>query len=210
MYQGGNTNTNVVVFYKDNGTKLSDDDCIRILGTSDKPQQYSNAFSATISSATIDAYHIEKIDCAYVINPPKKTVFVDEEQQEGGITLSLNKIELSDKNTRAYLTVSSNKNNTEDVHFYDFQSKAVQGDRQFATTYSFDVDYPKIKSDILPGITERGVVLFEPLNHIENHTKFIFEAGVGYGENHRFTFDLDLVFSRQSSLLFSLAFSFFI
>jgi hypothetical protein len=90
------------------------------------------------------------------------------------------------------LNVSSSTNNTDDVHFYDSQSKAVQGNRQFGTTYSFDVDYPKIKSDILPGITENGIVLFEPLNATQNHAKFIFEMSVGYSNNYRFTFDVNL------------------
>jgi hypothetical protein len=76
--------------------------------------------------------------------------------------------------------------------FIFYYTNAVQGNRQFGTTYSFDVDYPKIKSDILPGITESGIVLFEPLNASQNHAKFIFETSMGYSNNYRFTFDINL------------------
>jgi hypothetical protein len=55
-------------------------------------------------------------------------VFVKEIQEQGRIKLFLDKVEFSDKNTRAYLNVSSSPNNTDDVHFYDSQSKAVQGE----------------------------------------------------------------------------------
>jgi hypothetical protein len=63
----------------------------------------------------------------------------------------LHKVEFSDKNTRAYLTVE-NLNGKTGISFYDFDSKAIQGNRQFATAYSFDVTYPAIKSDIPPRI----------------------------------------------------------
>ena len=55
-------------------------------------------------------------------------MFVKEIQEQGRIKLFLDKVEFSDKNTRAYLNVSSSPNNTDDVHFYDSQSKAVQGE----------------------------------------------------------------------------------
>jgi hypothetical protein len=192
IYQAGNRDRNVVVFYKGIGPQLSENDCVRVIGTSAKQQQYANLFGATLTAAIINANSVDKIDCIYAINPAKKTVSVKETSERGGIMLFLNKIEFSDKNTRVYLSVSSDKNNNEDVHFYDSQSKAVQGNRQFGTTYSFDVDYPKIKSDILPGVTDYGVVLFEPLNSTENHAKFVFETSVGYSNNYRFIFDVNL------------------
>jgi hypothetical protein len=53
--------------------------------------------------------------------------------------------------------------------------------KQYSTAYSFDVDYPEIKSDIPPGIQENGVVLFDPLNYSADNSKtksarFQFEA----------------------------------
>jgi hypothetical protein len=102
--------------------------------------EYSNKFGATLTAAIINANSVEKIDCINAINPAKKTVFVKEIQVKGGISLFLDKIEFSDKNTRAYLNISSNSNNYDEVHFYDSQSKAVQGNRQFGTTDSFGVD----------------------------------------------------------------------
>jgi hypothetical protein len=68
-------------------------------------------------------------------------------------------------------------NGKANVNFYDFDAKAVQGKRQYETTYSYDVDYPNIKSTILPGIEENGVVLFEPLDYkTQTVAKFQFEG----------------------------------
>ena len=63
-----------------------------------------------------------------------------------------------------YLTVE-NLNKKAGIGFYDFNSKALQGKRRSSTTYSYDVDYPKIKSDIPSGIEENGVILFDPLDY---------------------------------------------
>ena len=83
---------------------------------------------------------------------------MEETQTKGGIKVTLHKIEFSDKNTRVYLTVDNNNKNTE-ISFYDFNSKANQGNRQFETTTDSDVDHPEIESDIPAGIVEDGVIL---------------------------------------------------
>ncbi len=89
--------------------------------------------------------------------------------------MTLHKVEFSDKNTRLYMTVE-NLNHNIGINFYDFNAKAIQGKRQYSNTYSYDVDYPTIKSDIPPGIQEDGVVLFEPLNYKLAQAKFQFQA----------------------------------
>jgi hypothetical protein len=104
-------------------------------------------------------------------------VFLCEKTQvKGGIKVVIHKVEFSDKNTRVYLTVE-NLNKKASVGFYDFSSKALQSKRQYSTTYSYDVDYPKIKSDISSGIEENGVVLFDPLDYkTQRSATFQFEA----------------------------------
>ena len=67
------------------------------------------------------------------------------------------KVEFSDKNTRVYLTVE-NLNPKVGITFYDSDAKAIQGNRQYATTYSYDVVYPTIKSDIPPGIRWGSII----------------------------------------------------
>ena len=50
-----------------------------------------------------------------------------------------------------YLTIE-NVNQKASIGFYDFNAKALQGKKQYSKTYSYDVTYPEIKSDIPPGI----------------------------------------------------------
>ena len=102
-------------------------------------------------------------------------MFQKKAQIKGGIKVVFHKVEFSDKNTRVYLTVQ-NLNPKVGITFYDSDAKAIQGNRQYATAYSFDVVYPSIKSDIPPGIREDGVVLFDPLNYNLPTARFQFKA----------------------------------
>jgi hypothetical protein len=109
-------------------------------------------------------------------NPGEKTVVLEKSHSKAGINVTLHKVEFSQKDTRAYLTVE-NVNPRTAVSFYESSAIAVQGNKQYSTAYSFDVDYPQIKADIPPAIEENGGVLFDPLDHkIQRSAKFQFEA----------------------------------
>lgn len=170
----GNTNHDTVVVYNETFI-FTEDDCVKVTGVVGNAFEGSNAFSATRIVPSISAKTIDKIDCSQAINPPIKTVTVQRIQTKAGIKITLHKVEFSDKNTRLYMTVE-NLNGKASINFYDFNAKAIQGKRQFSTTYSYDVEYPSIKSDIPPGIQEDGVVLFQPLDYKQPTAKFQFQA----------------------------------
>ena len=187
MYQAGDTDRNTLVNYAA-PLQLFKDDCIRVTGISQPPIEYQNAFGATLSAAAINANSVTKIDCSEALNPAIKTVEVEDTKLNYTIKMTLHKVEFSDKNTRAYLTVE-NFDPSEDITFYDFNSRAIQGKSQFTTTNSYEINYPKIESTIPPGIVESGVVLFEPLDTTQGEAQFRFEATQGM-DNVEFTFDV--------------------
>jgi hypothetical protein len=154
-----------------------------------KKQRKSVILVATITAVSINADSVEKVDCTSVIDPASKVITVEQTQEDNGIRVTLHKVEFADENTRVYLTVE-NTDPTEEISFYTFNSKAVQGATQFGTTYSFDVDYPKLESDIPPGIQEDGVVIFDPLDPSAGDTEFRFEANKGFTEDSEFVFNV--------------------
>jgi hypothetical protein len=172
-------------------TMLTEDDCVRVIGNNGGSIEFSNMFGATITGVIITADSVERVDCSSIINPASKVITVEQTQEDNGITVTLHKVEFSDENTRVYLTVE-NTDPAEEVNFYTFNSKAIQGRTQFGTTYSFDVDYPEIDSDIPPGIQENGVVIFEPLDPSASQTEFRFEANKGFTEDSEFVFNVGI------------------
>lgn len=190
IYQGGDRNRDVVIRYdaSNNFGPFTEDECVSVNGTSSGSFDFTNAFGATISAPLIDADSIAKIDCGQVINPAQNVVNIEQSQVKSGVKVTLHKVEFTDKNVRAFLTVENNNKNTE-IKFYDFNSKALQGNRQFETTYDYDVDYPKIESDIPAGIVEDGVIIFEPMSVSQDSVKFEFQVSKNFNDI-KFTFDV--------------------
>jgi tetratricopeptide (TPR) repeat protein len=188
MYQAGDTSRNTIVVYS-NPVQFSKDECVRVIGVSQPVTEYQNMFGATLSAAALRADSIDMIDCSESVEPARKIVNVEQSQEKGPIKITLHKVELSDKNTRVYLTIE-NTDPSEDILFYDFNSKAIQGKTQYITTNSYSVDYPRIESTIPSGIEENGVVLFEPLDPNESEAQFRFEVRDSSYDNLRFVFDV--------------------
>lgn len=162
MYVGDvQTNRDTVVHYNETFVFVKDD-CVKVTGVVEEQFGGINVFSATRTVPSISARTIDKIDCSQAINPAEKIVVLEQSQNKAGIKVTLHKVEFSQKNIRAYLTVDK-MNAKAAITFYDFNAIALQGNKQYSTSYSFDVDYPEIKSDIPPGIQENGVILFDPL-----------------------------------------------
>jgi tetratricopeptide (TPR) repeat protein len=189
MHQAGDLNRNTLVTYT-TPMQLLKDDCIRVFGISEPLMKYQNVFGVELSAAAIKANSIERIDCSDSIEPAIDTVNVNQTKVSNNIIITLYKIEFSDRNTRAYLSVE-NVDRSEDVSFYDFNARAFQEKTQFIAINSYDVNYPKIESVIPPGILEEGVVLFEPLDPTKDKAQFRFEASKGF-ENTKFLFDVFL------------------
>ena len=194
VYQGGHSDTNVLVSYNYTNSRFSSDDCVRIIGTTGNTIEYRTLLGGNLTALPIKAQSVEKIDCMFVYEPPKKTIMVEKTQEKQGIRMTLHKVEFSDKNTRAYLTVENlNKTSDNDLNFRDYESIAIQGKTQFGTTSgSMDVNYKKIKTTIPSGIEEKGVVLFEPLNYTPPTAEFRFKAGIDYGNEQTFKFPIQI------------------
>ena len=165
MYVGGAVSQDAVVHYND--FVFVQEDCVKVTGIVEEFLGI-NAFSATRTVYSISARTIDKVDCAQAINPVVRTVSLEKTQIKGGIKIVFHKAEFSDKNTRVYLT-GENSNQKASIGFYDFNSKAPQGKKQYSTTYSYEVDY-QIKSGIPPRIEENGV--FDPLDYKTQRSAF--------------------------------------
>jgi tetratricopeptide (TPR) repeat protein len=189
MYHAGDTNRNTIVVYF-TPLQFSKDECVRVIGVTKPVTEYQNMFGARLSAAAIEAGSIKKIDCSESIEPAIKTVIVNQTQEKSNVKITLHKIEFSNKNTRAFITVE-NTDPSNDITFNGYESRAIQEKTQFTTTTSLYVNYPNIESTIPAGIEENGVLLFEPLDPTKGEAQFSFEIAKGV-DKLIFTFDVML------------------
>ncbi|KNF07837.1 hypothetical protein CLPU_11c00050 [Gottschalkia purinilytica] len=177
-YDNDNYNTLVGI---EGDLDIKEGDIVHIKGVVKGAQEGENMMGATITAPVIMANNIDKSDYATAFAPAVKTKEVNQEQNQHGYVLKVNKVEFAENETRIHVTVT---NNTKDkINFYSFNAKATQGSTQIKEKDNFDAKYKEIESEIMPGITEEGIVLFEKADK-DQPLKLYFE---GSSENY----DLD-------------------
>lgn len=158
----------------DPNLQVSDGDFVQVTGKAKGTFKGQNAFGAEITATSIIADKVVLVDAKDVLAPATLSVDVGQEKELHGLTITLNNIEFADEETRVYLTVKNGSQSK--ASLYSFNSKAIQGSTQYEEQTNFDVDYPEVSSEILPGIESSGVVVFKPLDTKSKSAKFIFEA----------------------------------
>lgn len=154
MYVDGNSNYNTVVGYADPSFELATDDYVAVRGTLEGELTGENAFGAALSLPTIAATVVETIDAA-ALDPALETL-EGGQYSEGGIKMTIDRIEVGSKETRAYVAFR-NRSNYE-FAIYTFSSKLIVDGRQYDPDYSSN--YPELSTELLPGARTTGVVVF--------------------------------------------------
>jgi hypothetical protein len=153
---------NVIIGYKD-GPELKDGDFVEAEGLSTGEFKGENAFGAKLKVPTLVAGSIKKVERGAAVAPAKKTLAVNQTQDKGGFTATVEKVEFGDNETRVYVKV---KNATAaKYNFYGFNAKMVQAGTQVKVKSVYDADKStEIPSDVLPNTEEDGILLFEKAN----------------------------------------------
>jgi len=169
-----NREWNTIVMLEDSDFTANDGDFVKVSGQVQGAFEGENAFGAKMVVPHIVANTATIVDATAAASPAQRTAEPNESISQHGLTLTLQKVEFADDETRAFLTLVNGTNS--EASFYSFNAKAVQGSTQFdAESFS---DYPEIQSELLAGIESSGVVVFPPMNPAE-HTRLVFEARAG-------------------------------
>lgn len=169
-----NLEWNTIVLYGAPELEVRNGDFIHLTGTVQGEFRGENPFGAELVVPVIIAHSLKVVSAVEVIAPTKFTVDVDQTLEQHSIALTVEKIEFTDSETRVFVKLQNNSQST--ARFYTFDAKAVQGERQFETTFNYDVEYPEVQSEILPGIVSEGIVLFKPLSYETGSCKLYFEV----------------------------------
>lgn len=149
-------------------------------------------FSKSDTAPSIAASEIEKFAYTPAFAPAIKTIQVNKEISQNGYILNLNKIEVAKKETRLFININNTTKNK--IRFNSLNAKVMQGDKELKKLSNLDEEIPEIDSDILPGVNQKGVLIYEPIQADGENLKIIFE---GESDNHNlhftpFTFDIAL------------------
>ncbi len=177
-----NSEQNVLVVAEPN-TNVKNEDIIHVIGTVRESFEGENALGGKVTAPIIDAEKIEKADYVTAFSKPIKAIEVNKEINQHGYTVKLNKVEIAEDETRAYVTISNQSNNK--INFWEHSAKLLVGNTQHEKADNFEADYPEVPSDILPNTNVEAIIPFPAIDPNEQVIKFYFE---GSSENY----DIDI------------------
>ncbi|WP_026691478.1 hypothetical protein [Alteribacter aurantiacus] len=167
-------NNNTIIGYTDSTLDVKEDDYVEVLGTIADEFEGENAFGGVVTAPVIRAEEINVLTYKEAIAPTVLEVEINEEISQHGYIVKVQKIEFAANETRVYVEVENDSNEKINVWIYD--TKLIQGSRQFDVEYNYDADYPEIQSTINPGIQSEGIFTFAPLDHEGGELTFVIEG----------------------------------
>lgn len=158
-----NTSNSIIVYVPDRDFEVEQDDYIRIAGIVGSSVSGSNAFGGELTVPTIGARTYEVLSYIDAVSPALNTIELNETQTQHGYSITLQKIELAENETRIYVKVENQ--GTDNFNVYSFNAKVTQNGKQFEEQSNWDADYPEVQTDLLVGSFTEGIIPFPALSN---------------------------------------------
>lgn len=156
-----NYEKNTVVFFYGNAD-IATEDYVAVDGVISGAYEYQNMMGGTLTALKVETDSVEEsnyIDCC---SPTIKTIDVNKTIDQKGYVVTLEKVEFSESETRVYFTVTNN--GSDNFSLYEFNMKIVQNGTQYENVYNYNADYPELQTDLMPGTTTSGIVVFPAMD----------------------------------------------
>lgn len=174
---------NTIVGIEDPDLDVSESDYVKVTGVVKDVFEGENMVGGTVVAPMVKASSIEVVDYTTAIAPTLDTIEVNQSLDQHGFVVTLEKIEFAKQHTRVYMKVANNSQSN--ISFYSHNVKLVSNGSQLEETYEYDTGYPELQSEILPGVTTSGIIVFPALDPKTTELKIHAE---GYSENY----DIDI------------------
>ena len=159
---------NFIVYTKDDSLTFKESDYIIADGEILGELKGENLFGGKVTDPIIQADTVEIQSYMDAVVPTiAEYTLNDLSSSQNGITLKMDKVEYAEEETRIYLTIS---NESEDkFNLYTYSIKLIQGGQQIeqdsSSMSAYESEYPELPSDILPGATSSGILVFPSMDY---------------------------------------------
>lgn len=174
-----NYTNDIIVYFEDKSVSIKQNDYISIDG-------YIKGADKETSKPYIIGKEVKIISYMDAVAPTKKSVEFDKTSSQNDVTITVQKVEFSDVETRVYVKVSNNSK--DEFKFQTYSTILTQNAKQYETTYSKTaVD---VSSSILAGGRSEGILVFPKIEQ-SNFTLTMKGFSTNYDVDfENFTFDL--------------------
>ncbi len=187
-----NSELNTLVMCADKDIAFDVGDFVKLKGIVNGVREVENMAGAKLKLPLVQTASAEVISYKDAIAPTIHTFTPENNAQtQLGYTVTVEKVELAETETRVYLKVDNNGSSR--FNLYSFNSKLVQNGKQYEEDNNFDAGYPKVQTDLVVGVSTEGVICFPPVentdfqlifegrseNYEENFEPYVFEVAAG-------------------------------
>lgn len=153
-----NSENNTVVYIADTDFKVDAGDYIKVIGKVSEPVTGTNVLGAEITAPTVIAKEYSILSYQEAASPTNKTIEVNKTQTQLGYSVTVQKVELAENETRVYIKVENH--GSDNFNVYSFNAKLTQNGKQYEEQSNWDADYPEIQTDLLVGNSTEGIIAF--------------------------------------------------
>jgi hypothetical protein len=156
-----NATWNTVVGYAHPGLRVGQGDYIHVVGTVRGKVTSKNASGVTVNVPAVTASSVKKTDATAAASLPVRVATVSPESSaQNGVTVAVTTAEFAPDETRVFVTVENASQVS--ASFSSANAKAMQSSQQVDAKPN--LDYPQIASEIKPGASSSGIVVFAQLD----------------------------------------------
>ncbi len=151
---------NMMIYYNTD-VEVKQGDYIICSGYIDSVTEYKNAYDAKLYAPLVISSDLRKSTYMEVMAPANETITPENLKQEKyGYSVTIDKIEFAEKETRVYATV---KNNGKALLYFG-DAVIVQDGKQYNSTDNYDSDYEEIPYEIVKGVSCSGIMVFPTIS----------------------------------------------
>lgn len=164
---------NTIVYIPATDFVVKMNDYIHVIGLVDSQYEGTNILGGTIGAPYIIAKEYETMSYIDAVSPTKETIEINDTVSQYDYSITFEKVELAEKETRVYVSIQNNGKSV--FHVYSFNAVLSQNGKQFSEESNYEADYPAIESDLRAGNSTKGIITF---NAIDNQPfSLIIDAG---------------------------------
>lgn len=177
---------NIMIYY-DTATEVKHGDYISCTGYIKSITEYKNAYDAKLYVPTV--YSKDLIVSTYidVMRPTIDIINFDELKYEKfGYSISIEKIEFSDVETRVYANVTNNGKSA----LYVNDPVIVQNGKQYNSSSNYEANYTEIPYEVVKGASCSGLIVFPAIDNTDFKLKINLHSDNYDEEFDEFTFKI--------------------
>lgn len=158
-----NWSWNTIIELPDPGFQLESGQYVKVIGEVSGVFKGQNLLGGTVTAPAIKAENVEISNYIDAVSPTIATGLSTQPTiDQNGYSVTLEKVELADSESRIYISVANN--GAANFSVYSFNMAVIQNGRQYEEQYNFNADYEELQTNIRPGVTTNGIISFPVLD----------------------------------------------